>query len=121
MQGMRAEGGFEVDVEWDSEQMQATIRSLAGQPCRLITSEEEHTFDTAAGETYTFVVPWHGTGIPAPSIVNSKPVNGKCYDLSGRQIPHSSFLKGQASKLERVTRHLPKGLYIVNGKKLAIQ
>ena len=119
VQGMRAEGGFEVDVEWDSEQMLATIHSLAGQPCRLITSEEEHTFDTAAGETYTFVVPWHGTGIPAPSnaMVNSKSVNGKCYDLSGRQIPQSSFLKGQASKLERVTRHLPKGIYIRDGKK----
>ena len=46
---------------------------------------------------------------------------GAVFDLQGRQIRHSSFLKGQASKLERVTRHLPKGIYIVGGKKFVIQ
>ena len=53
---------------------------------------------------------------------------GAVFDLQGRQIRHSSFdtrhssfLKGQASKLERVTRHLPKGIYIVNGKKVVVR
>ena len=59
--------------------------------------------------------------LPSDAMVNSNPVNGKCYDLSGRQIPHSSFLKGQASKLERVIRHLPKGIYIRDGKKVVVR
>ena len=48
------------------------------------------------------------TGISAPSIVNCKSVNGQWYDLSGRQIRHSSF----------DTRHLPHGIYIRDGKKV---
>ena len=59
--------------------------------------------------------------LPSDAMVNSNPVNGKCYDLSGRQIPHSSFLKGQASKLERLIRHLPKGIYIRDGKKVVVR
>lgn len=59
--------------------------------------------------------------IPSDSTVNHKSVNSKYYDLSGRQIPQSSFLKGQASKLERLTRHLPKGIYIRDGKKVVVR
>ncbi|MCR5065852.1 MAG: hypothetical protein K6A67_08825 [Bacteroidales bacterium] len=47
--------------------------------------------------------------------------NCKWYDLSGRQIRHSSFLKGQASKLERDTLHLPHGIYIRDGKKVLVK
>ena len=53
--------------------------------------------------------------------VENEKCAGAVYDLQGRQIRHSSFLKGQASKLERDTRHLPKGIYIVGGKKFVIQ
>ena len=41
-------------------------------------------------------------------IVNSKPVNSKCYDLQGRQIVNSKLPNSKLSK----------GLYIVNGKKV---
>ncbi len=64
--------------------------------------------------------------------VSSRLQAGALYDLSGRQIlnHHSSFLKGQASKLERVTRHsslvtrpssLPKGVYIKDGRKVVVK
>jgi len=59
--------------------------------------------------------------IPSDSTVNHKSVNSKYYDLSGPQTPQSSFLKGQASKLERLTRHLPKGIYIRDGKKVVVK
>ena len=44
-------------------------------------------------------------------IVNSKTVNGKYYDLQGRQIVNR----------KSSNRELPKGLYIVNGKKVVIK
>ena len=71
--GMRAEGGFEIDLEWNREQIQASIRSLAGQPCCLQTRDGERcevydshrnliacsdgqkkdlTLNTTVGETY---------------------------------------------------------------------
>lgn len=48
-------------------------------------------------------------GIPTPSNVNEISVNSKCVDLSGRQIRHTSF----------DTHHLPHGIYIRDGKKVA--
>lgn len=74
--GMRAEGGFEVDQEWLGDETRATIRSQAGQPCRLQSRNGEQcniydahgnlmacnkghkkvlTFDTKAGEAYTVI------------------------------------------------------------------
>jgi hypothetical protein len=40
-------------------------------------------------------------------VVNGKWSNGKCYDLSGRHISVSSML--------------PKGVYIINGKKIVVK
>ena len=50
-------------------------------------------------------------GISAPSIVNCKLSNCKWYDLSGRQIRHSTL----------DTRHLPHGIYIREGKKVVVK
>ena len=50
-------------------------------------------------------------GISAPSIVNCNLSNCKWYDLSGRQIRHSSL----------DTRHLPHGIYIREGKKVVVK
>jgi len=72
--------------------------------------------------TATLTLPLDDTAVrDLPSIVNCKLSNCKWYDLSGRQIRHSSFLKGQASKLERITRHLPRGIYILDGKKVVVK
>lgn len=76
LHGMRAEGGFEIAVEWKTDEAKAFIRSLAGQRCRLqcrdgqlckvfdgqntfITSNEGQekvlVFDTAVGETFCVI------------------------------------------------------------------
>jgi hypothetical protein len=49
--------------------------------------------------------------LPSDAMVNSKSVNAKCYDLSGRQIPQSSFLNHQ----------LKRGIYIRDGKKVVVK
>ena len=49
--------------------------------------------------------------LPISQFVNRKSVNSKWYDLSGRQIRHSSF----------DTRHLPRGIYIRDGKKVLVK
>jgi hypothetical protein len=49
--------------------------------------------------------------LPSDAMVNSNPVNGKCYDLSGRQIPQSTFLNHQ----------LKRGIYIRDGKKIVVR
>ena len=61
----------------------------------------------------TLTLPLDDTAVrdlPA-SIVNGKSVNSKCFDLSGRQIRHSSF----------ITRHLPRGIYIRDGIKVVVK
>lgn len=70
VQGLRARGGFEVDVSWrDGTLVEATISSSNGRPVRLAgvgmtvvsdgkpvpvrTAKGETTFETVAGATYT--------------------------------------------------------------------
>jgi alpha-L-fucosidase 2 len=53
--GLRARGGFEVDLEWqDGVLTQVTLRSLLGQPCRLRYGERKDDIATLAGATYVF-------------------------------------------------------------------
>ena len=92
--GLRAEGGFEVDLSWSGDYYEAVIRSLAGQPCRIQTPDGVKVFNTVAGETYTIA---NGTGIPdlaqqpaSPQILNSKTIDGTCFDLSGRRVGKGS-------------------------------
>ena len=62
--------------------------------------------------TATLTLPLDDTAVrDLPSIVNCKLSNCKWYDLSGRQIRHSSF----------ITRHLPRGIYILDGKKVVVK
>jgi alpha-L-fucosidase 2 len=51
--GLRARGGFEVDIAWkDVKLEQARIRSLLGKACRIRYNEQVIEFDTQAGRTY---------------------------------------------------------------------
>ena len=47
--------GFEVDLAWLSGKLSTvTIKSLAGQPCRVQYGDFTHTFETRKNKTYIF-------------------------------------------------------------------
>ncbi len=53
MSGLRARGGFEVDMEWGGGGLRvARVRSLLGNPCTVGYGERSVTFDTEAGAEY---------------------------------------------------------------------
>ncbi|MFZ5830045.1 MAG: glycosyl hydrolase family 95 catalytic domain-containing protein [Planctomycetota bacterium] len=55
--GLRARGGFEVDIAWQDGQLtEATIRSLLGNPCNLRYGEQTKNPAISAGESFT----WRG-------------------------------------------------------------
>jgi len=54
--GLRARGGFEVDLTWQHGALErATIRSLLGQPLRVRRGNTLGTFDTKPGATLTLL------------------------------------------------------------------
>ena len=54
--GLRARGGFEIDLAWTHGALErATIRSLLGQPLRVRRGDTMRTFDTRRGATLTLV------------------------------------------------------------------
>ena len=54
VKGLRARGGFEVDIAWkDGKPAQTTIRSKLGGPCKLRCNDVAATIETKAGGTYT--------------------------------------------------------------------
>lgn len=53
VRGLRARGGFEVDLQWQDGQLrEATIRSQVGGPCRVRYGDKRLEFRTEAGGSY---------------------------------------------------------------------
>ena len=55
--GLLSRGGFEVDIEWkDGELVEATIRSLHGEPCKVRYGSQTKELKIKAGESCTVSV-----------------------------------------------------------------
>ena len=53
VEGLRARGGFVVDIWWQSGKLsRARIHSLCGTPCRLTYRAQEVRFKTRVGGSY---------------------------------------------------------------------
>ncbi|MGE9269854.1 MAG: glycosyl hydrolase family 95 catalytic domain-containing protein, partial [Verrucomicrobiales bacterium] len=51
--GLRARGGFEVDLSWkDGELIAATVHSKSGEPCEVVYRDRRWTMETEAGRSY---------------------------------------------------------------------
>lgn len=128
VRGLRAEGGFEVDITWQGDDVEANVRSLAGRDCRLhvpadlyatITDAygqtlcynhgEETTLEFATTEGESYVVTLTNAAAPETATreimaQDNASTHGR-YDLAGR----------------RLTTRPTRGLYIENGRKRMVR
>ena len=51
VKGLRARGGFEVDISWENNELtELRVKSLLGNPCNIIYGDNISSFDLAEGE-----------------------------------------------------------------------
>lgn len=56
VQGLRARGGFLVDLKWaDGKLTEAVITATVDGPCRVVYGAHEETIQTTAGQTYRYL------------------------------------------------------------------
>lgn len=56
VRGLRARGGFAVDMDWrDGQLVKAVVKSLAGETCELLYGMDTISFPTSKDKTYTIV------------------------------------------------------------------
>jgi len=61
VKGLRARGGFEVDITWkDGKLVSATVHSLLGNPCRLRCGDVTRDVKIKKGKTFQ----WDGQSAP---------------------------------------------------------
>jgi alpha-L-fucosidase 2 len=57
VKGLRARGGFEVDMSWEDGRLTAAvIHSTSGQPCRVVYGDKSWDLETTAGKPYQLEV-----------------------------------------------------------------
>jgi alpha-L-fucosidase 2 len=121
--GLRAEGGYQVDIQWSADAMEATVLSLAGKVCRLKVPEGRRmhvlgaggeliasgdggtqiSFPTEAGGTY-LLTPSRSSETAPPSLQVAEGVS--FYTLDGRCL---AVFPSRA------------GVYVVGGRKVLIR
>jgi len=58
VRGLRARGGFEVDIAWrDGKLTRAVVRSKSGSPCVVRYGDQRLSFETKAGGSYPVIGP----------------------------------------------------------------
>ena len=96
----------------DATYGQLSVNVTVGDEGQLTLGIKEPTSGTTWLVWDNFTLTYQG---PAPDrieqIVNSKSSNSECFDLSGRKIIKGNLL----------TSKLPKGVYIINGRKVVVK
>ncbi|MDN5277607.1 MAG: alpha-L-fucosidase 2 [Clostridiales bacterium] len=77
VKGLRARGGFEVDMEWEKGRLtRAVIRSLAGRRCRVRTSAPVEVAHRGKG---------YPVDEPEPGVIEFDTEMGECYRLQHKE------------------------------------
>ena len=136
VRGLRAVGGFEVDMQWEESQLTlATIHSLAGQPMAIAypgITEKFSVYDqndqvveatvlspdrivipaTTQGQVFRIGIPGETVGIQKVHKQESSQTTTTVYDLGGRPVAN---LQSSASN------QLQRGIYLSGNRKVAVR